>query len=282
MPDNGGYIQVLRINLAADEPEFFLLAELKTDKLCSGMSVQDGTVVATFYMPGAERMDAFIWKWEDGERIDVSNPEPGGTCWFIVITEIRYAMWNGNSRSIDVHWSPKSDRPGSVDRYPSGLSEAFPDPPRGLQVISVMNECRNTCGDAYQVFLLYSEQETIRVEIETLGTGRISLTKYSKDNTYIQDPSDPNNPVGNEIEIPRDFSRTVGGHLVEVSSSGCLTVFLTPDSEENTKLGESMSYSAFTDFGNRASETHLPFICPFSGVIGTLSKSGDFYIWRMS
>ncbi|KIO19523.1 hypothetical protein M407DRAFT_246135, partial [Tulasnella calospora MUT 4182] len=97
----------------------------------------------------------------------------------------------------------------------------------------------------------------------------------------MQDPSDPSDPFGNEIEAPSDFSQTIGGHLVDMSSSGRLTVYFTPDSQESTKVGESMSYLAFTDFGDRASETHCPFMCPFSGVVGTVSQSGDFYIWRM-
>ncbi|KAG8915150.1 hypothetical protein FRC01_003767 [Tulasnella sp. 417] len=267
VPDHGGYIQVLKIDLGAEDPEFSLLAELKTDRFCSGMSLQADSVVATFYLPGAERVRAFIWNWKKGERLDESSPQLGGTCWFIVISDILYVLWNANSRSIDVHWSPKSDRPGSVDYHLPGLSDGFPDPPQGVQaILPTMNVCRNASGGVSQVFLTHLEQETLRADIENLGTGRISFTRYAKDNTYMQDPSDPSDPFGNEMEAPSDFSQTVGGHLVDMSSSGRLTVYFTPDSQENTKTGESMSYLAFTDLDDRASATHFPFICPFSGV----------------
>ncbi|KAG8893105.1 hypothetical protein FRC00_011012, partial [Tulasnella sp. 408] len=63
-----------------DDPEFCLLAELKTERFCSGMILQEGRVVATYYVPGAERVRAFVWNWKTGDRLDVSSEELlGGT-----------------------------------------------------------------------------------------------------------------------------------------------------------------------------------------------------------
>lgn len=44
------------------------------------MILQEGSVVATYYVPGAERVRAFIWNWKTGDRLDVSSEELlGGT-----------------------------------------------------------------------------------------------------------------------------------------------------------------------------------------------------------
>ncbi|KIO23957.1 hypothetical protein M407DRAFT_244627 [Tulasnella calospora MUT 4182] len=67
-----------------------------------------------------------------------------------------------------------------------------------------------------------------------------------------------------------------------MASCGRLTAYLASDSEEITKMGESISYSPFADFNNQDAETHSPFLCSFSGVAGSVSASGDFYIWRMN
>ncbi|KAG8917601.1 hypothetical protein FRC01_002336 [Tulasnella sp. 417] len=282
IPETGGYIQVLRIDLAVEGPEFSLLTQLKTDRFCSGMNVQDGSVVAGFYVPGVERARPMIWSWKNGERLDESRPELGGTGWFTIVSENLYVLWNANSRSIDVHWSSNSDRPGSVDHHLPGTSDAFPNPPQGVQaLLPVLNECRNTSGDVSHAILTHLEQETLRTDIESLGTGRISFTRYAKDNKYMQNPSNPSDPFGNELEAPFDFSQTVNGHLLDMSSSGRLSVYFTSHSAENTKTGESMSYQAFTDFSDRASKIRFPLLCPFSGVVGTVSQGGDFCIWRM-
>ncbi|KAG8915151.1 hypothetical protein FRC01_003768, partial [Tulasnella sp. 417] len=282
IPDNGGYIQVLRIDLAIEDPEFSLLTQLKTDMFCSGMNIQDGNVVASFYLPGAERARPMIWNWKNGERLEESNLELGRTGWFTIVSETLYVLWNANDRSIDVHWSSKSDRPGLVDRHLPGTPDAFLNPSQGVQaLLPVLNECRNMSGDVSHAILTHLEQETLRTDIESLGTGRISFTRYPKDNTYMQHPSDPSDPFGNELEAPFDFSQTVNGHLLDMSSSGRVSVYFTSHSAENTKAEESMSYQAFTDFGDRASEIRFPLLCPFSGVVGTVSQGGDFSIWRM-
>ncbi|KAG8957143.1 hypothetical protein FRC00_004415, partial [Tulasnella sp. 408] len=201
-----------------------------------GMILQEGRVVATYYVPGAERVRAFVWNWKNGDRLDVSSEELlGGTFWFVIITETLYVMWNAVSRSVDVHWSAKSDRPDSVDRHFPGLSDTFPHPPQGVQaILPVIDQYRDTSGGAHQVFLTHLEEETLRADIKSLGTGQISFTRYPKDNTYMQDPSDPSDPFGSDFEAPSDFSQTVGGHLVDMSSSGRITVYFTSDSEETT------------------------------------------------
>ncbi|KAG8925853.1 hypothetical protein FRC00_003544 [Tulasnella sp. 408] len=180
-PYDGGYIRVLRINLADDDPEFSLVAELGTDKFCTGMCLQHGNVVAGFYAPGVNRAEAFAWNWENGAKVEVLSPE--GKHWFLVVSETMSMLWNANNRSIDVRRSTKSDRPNE-DRHLPRHSDTFPDPQQGLQaIIPVITECKKFSGDTSQVALAHLEHETLRIDIEDLGAGRVSFTRYPKDNT---------------------------------------------------------------------------------------------------
>ncbi|KIO23949.1 hypothetical protein M407DRAFT_26649 [Tulasnella calospora MUT 4182] len=279
-PHDGGYIQVLRITLAAEDPQFSLVAELGTDKCCTGMRLQHGNVVAGFYVPGVNRTEAFVWNWKNGAKVEVSSPE-GGKNWFLVVSETISILWNANNRYIEVHWSTKSERPDEEHRYLPLPPDTFSDPQVLQAIFPFTDECRKSFGYPYQVALAHLEHETLRIEIDNLGAGRVSFTRYPKDNTYMQNPNDPDDPFGSDSEVPKSFVQTVKGHLVDMSSSGRLTAYFASDSEGDTKIGESISYVAFTNLNSRDPEPHFPFLCPFSGVAGSVSESGDFYIWEV-
>ncbi|KIO34435.1 hypothetical protein M407DRAFT_16952 [Tulasnella calospora MUT 4182] len=101
--------------------------------------------------------------------------------------------------------------------------------------------------------------------MESLGAGRIRFTSYRKDNTWMLDP---------EEEVPSDFVKTVSEHLVGLSDSGRLTFYLAPEEEEY------ISYGVYnTDIDD--TEQRFPFICPFSGIIGSVAETGHLFIWRL-
>ncbi|KIO23956.1 hypothetical protein M407DRAFT_26657 [Tulasnella calospora MUT 4182] len=70
----GGYIQALRINLGAIDPEFVLQGELDVQRFCSGLRLQGDNVVATLYLPGDELCEFLIWNWKTGGRAILSSP----------------------------------------------------------------------------------------------------------------------------------------------------------------------------------------------------------------
>ncbi|KIO34434.1 hypothetical protein M407DRAFT_240702 [Tulasnella calospora MUT 4182] len=121
--------------------------------------------------------------------------------------------------------------------------------------------------------------------MESLGAGRIRFTSYQKDNIYMQDPGDVSSPYGNEHEVPSDFVKTVSGHLVDLSSSGRLTLYLAPEGRHEE--GECISYGVFnsglddTAINGLVSDQRFPFICPFSGIVGCVAATGYLYIWRL-
>lgn len=187
-------------------------------------------------------------------------------------------IWNVDGRAIDLYW--KSGDPEKVDRHFPTLSDALPTPPAGSQaILPAVNEFRRYSGDLVQIALIHLEEETLQVQIESVGHGRISFTRYPKDNTHMQTPDDPEDPFGNEFEVPSGFIQMVGGHLIEMSSTGHITAYYAVDTKEDTTVGESISYAAFNDFSHRTFDKHFPFMCTFSGIVGTVSSSGDFYIW---
>ncbi|KAG9046854.1 hypothetical protein FS837_003520 [Tulasnella sp. UAMH 9824] len=259
-PHGGGFVRALQISLAAEYPQFSVLAELETDKFCTGMCLQRGKVFVGTFTPEAYLANAFVWDWKNGGKVEVASQEAGWH-WFLAISETLSALWNANKRSVDVHWSPKSDRPDEEHRHLPLPSDTLTDLPQDPQTIF--------------------PHETLRIDIENLEAGQVSFTRYSKDNTYMEHPEDPNDPFGDDTEAPKSFIQTVNGHLVDMSSSGRLTAYFASESEENTKIGESASYFPFTSFDNRDSVTYSPFMCPLSGVVGSVGESGDFYIWRM-
>ncbi|KAG8932973.1 hypothetical protein FRC01_011538 [Tulasnella sp. 417] len=281
MPHDGGYIQVLRISLAAEDPQFSVIAELKTDEFCTGMCLQNSNVLVGTFTQESYLANAFIWDWKNGGKVEVSTSE-SGRHWFLIVSETISVLWNANNRSVDVRWSSKSDRPNEEQHHLPLPRDTLADPLLDPQdIFPVIHECRRPSGDTYQTALAHLEHETLRIEVEGLGAGRVSFTRYPKDNTYMENPEDPGDPFGNDAEAPKSFIQTVNGHLVDIASSGRLTAYLASSSEDNTKTGESISYFPFTDFNEDASELHSPFLCPFSGVIGSVSESGEFYIWRM-
>ncbi|KAG8939187.1 hypothetical protein FRC00_014112 [Tulasnella sp. 408] len=147
-------------------------------------------------------------------------------------------------------------------------------------------ESWNSGTDLEQIALAYLEEETLRIDMESLGAGRISFTSYRKDNTYMQDPDDPSSPYGNKNEVPSDFVKTVSEHLVELSSSGRLTLYLAP--EGGREEGECISYGVYgaaldgTEVADGlVSDERIPFICPFSGIIGSVAETGHLFIWRL-
>ncbi|KAG8926791.1 hypothetical protein FRC01_008362 [Tulasnella sp. 417] len=75
MPLGGSYIQVLRISLAAEDPQFSILAELQTDKFCTGMCLQQGKLFAGIFIPDADIVEAFIWDWKQGGKVEASSQE---------------------------------------------------------------------------------------------------------------------------------------------------------------------------------------------------------------
>ncbi|KAG8976740.1 hypothetical protein FRC05_003090 [Tulasnella sp. 425] len=64
--EQGCYIQVLNINLAAEEPEFVVLAEMKPGISC-GVRFQGDSVVGDL-QPEGEQREFLIWDWKTGEQ----------------------------------------------------------------------------------------------------------------------------------------------------------------------------------------------------------------------
>lgn len=67
--------------------------------------------------------------------------------------------------------------------------------------------------------------------------------------------------------------RTVGGHIITISSDNELCVFEgTHDEVSRQEL--------FMDAPRHMMESQHPFMCAATGVLGSVSTSGQFYIWR--
>lgn len=151
-------------------------------------------------------------------------------------------MWNSDTRCIEVH-EPSSS--GGYERVRNHAPHSTPrrdggDPRGGQAIVPTLIESWNSGTDLEQIALAYLEDETLRIDMECLGAGRIRFTSYRKDNTYMQDPEDASSPYGNKHEVPSDFVKTISEHLVELSSSGRLTLYLAP--EGGSEEAECISY----------------------------------------
>lgn len=135
----------------------------------------------------------------------------------------------------------------------------------------------NSGTDLHQIALAHLNQETLRIDMGNLGAGHIGFTSYLKDNTYMQDPQDVYSPYGNEHEVPSDFFKTVSDHLVNLSSSGRLTYYLSPES--GSQGTESISYYVYGN--DPVGDQHFTFICPFNGIVGSVSGAGNLFLWRL-
>lgn len=76
-----------------------------------------------------------------------------------------------------------------------------------------------------------------------------------------------------DMKLPRIARRTVNGYLVTLSGSNELCIFdPTEDQLECQEL--------FMDTPRHLIGEQFPFMCPVSGVLGSVSNIGQFYIWR--
>ncbi|KAG8953040.1 hypothetical protein FRC04_002986 [Tulasnella sp. 424] len=271
----------------ADEiPQFSPVAELNTDHFCSGMGIQGRNVIVTLAHQGRDWSEALIWDWTTDERNVVRSPEPGGRYWFMAASKAILTLWDSATQSIDVHLpSPLGGYakvgnhrpvPKSVPSNEEVMSDSV-----GQALVPTLVDPWNSGTDLHQIALAHLDQETLRIDMENLGAGRIWFTSYLKDNTYMQDPEDASSPYGNEHEAPSDFFKTISDHLVDLSSSGRLTYYLSPES--GSQGTESISY--YVQYGDEPGrilgDQHFPFICPFSGIVGSVSVAGDLFVWRL-
>ncbi|KAG8949623.1 hypothetical protein FRC04_008369 [Tulasnella sp. 424] len=75
------YIHALKIDLAAEEPQFVILAEMKLEKYCSCIRLQGDSVVADLGVLHADESREFLlWDWKTGESRTLPSPGArGGT-----------------------------------------------------------------------------------------------------------------------------------------------------------------------------------------------------------
>ncbi|KAG8916138.1 hypothetical protein FRC01_003357, partial [Tulasnella sp. 417] len=286
-PSHGSYLQVLHIDMADESPQFTLLAHQQTDRFCSGMGVEGQNLVATFSNQGRDFSEALIWDWRCDENVSVRSPNAAGMLWFMAVSRDLITAWNSDTRCIEVHEPSPS---GAYERVRNHAPRSTPhqedgETQSGQSIVSTVIEPWNSSRDLDQVALAHLEEETLRIDMENLGAGRIRFTSYPKDNTYMQDPHDVSSPYGNGIEVLSDCVRTASDHLLDLSFSGRLTLYLTP--EGGSEVGECISYGVYdtelddTTADGLVSDERFAFICPFSGIVGSVSEAGHLFIWQL-
>lgn len=196
-------------------------------------------------------------------------------------------LWNSETRCIEAYEpSPSGGYKRVGNHTPRCAPRTDGEGPRSDHaIVPTLVDSWNSGTDLDQIALAHLEDETIRIDIENLGLGRIRFTYYRKDNIYMQDPEDALSPYGNEHEIPSDFVETVSEHMVDLSPSGHLTFYLAPES--GREEGECISYGVYdtaldgTATDGRVLDRRFPFICPFSGIVGSVAATGHLFIWRL-
>lgn len=180
---------------------------------------------------------------------------------------------------MDVHEASAEGGWGLTRRHESG----FDMPPQASQTMGPIAPTlvKSWNPADLHIILVHTEDTTIRADFTNIGVDQLHFSRYHKNNSYMQDPHSPFSPLGTFVEVPSNFVKTVSGHLVDLAPSGRLTVYYATTGDDQPLAGESNSYHAFENFEDRTSGTHYPFICPFSGVVGTVTEQCDFYLWRM-
>ncbi|KAG8953044.1 hypothetical protein FRC04_002990 [Tulasnella sp. 424] len=268
--------------MADGNPQFSPVVGLRNRRICSGMGIQGQNVVVTF-PEGRDWSEALIWDWRNDERNVVQSPRPAGKYWFMAASKTIATLWDLETRSIEVHLPSPSGGYAKVGSH-HPISAASTEEVSGgaddhaIDIIPTFVDSWNSGTDLHRIALAHLEQETLRIDMEDLGAGRIGFTSYLKDNTYMEGV--PTGPHGDESEVPANFFKTISDHLVDLSSSGRLTLYLSP--EGGGEETECISY--FVDRA-RVDDIHLDehssFICPFSGIVGSVSTGGNLFIWRL-
>ncbi|KAG8981677.1 hypothetical protein FRB90_007072 [Tulasnella sp. 427] len=276
----------LSIDLSSDDPQFCEIAELAVGNYCSGMCIQGQNLIAG-YSPDPEKdwSEAVVWDWRRDEKIVVRSPPPARRYWFMTASQRIVSLWNSQARSIEVlRRSPSGEYEHIGDHRPTSfpIRSKDEDITEDTQaMVPTLIDPWNAAVDPRLVALAYLEQETLRIDIEDPESGRVSFTSYPTDNTYMQDPRDMFSPYGDVFEVPDEFVKTVSGHLVDLSSSSRLTIYLAPEDDEDDGR-EHVSYRTASGEDIRLDQYYsaIPFICPFSGIVGKLRSNGELYLWK--
>ncbi|KAG8910799.1 hypothetical protein FRC01_006120, partial [Tulasnella sp. 417] len=271
-----GSIQVFRIDLSATSPQFSSLASLSTPRPSTGIVVHGPTVLAISFNAETGQGEDVVWNWRNGQWVLIPS---GDTLWSVAASKDRIIFWNEAQLSVDVHELSTEGKWGLARRHEPVANLA----PHTSQIMSPITPTLLkpwNLADRH-TFLVHTENATIRTDFPDAEADHFKFSKYPKDNSYMQDPNDPSSPLGTYVEVPAYFVKTVSGHLVDLSPSGRLTVYYAMTGDDQLLAGASNTYHAFANFEDRASGKHHPFICPFSGVVGTVTQQCDFYIWRM-
>ncbi|KAG9044411.1 hypothetical protein FS837_008189 [Tulasnella sp. UAMH 9824] len=270
-----GLIQVFRIDLAADNPQFSLLKTLPTPRPSVGMVVHGDTALATSSNPETDEREDVVWDWKHGQSVFIPSTNK---LWSVAASQDKIVFWNNEQLTVDAHEASVEGGWGLARRHESG----FDMPPQASQTMGPIAPTlvKSWNPADLHTILVHTENTTIRVDFTNTGVDQLRFSRYHKNNSYMQDPYSPFSPLGTFVEVPSHFVTTVSGHLVDLAPSGRLTVYATTG-DDQPLAGESNSYHAFENFEDRTSGTHYALICPFSGVVGTVTEQCDFYIWRM-
>ncbi|KIO34433.1 hypothetical protein M407DRAFT_218644 [Tulasnella calospora MUT 4182] len=269
-------MQAWRIDLSADDPQFSSLTTLPTPRPSAGMVVHGYTALATTSNPETGEREDVVWNWKHGQSVLIPS---SNRLWSIAGSQDKIVFWNDAKLSVDVHEALAEGEWGLARRH----EPIYHLPP---QASKIMGPIAPTLVKPWNLadrhtILVHTENTTIRADFTDTVMEGFKFSRYPKDNSYMQDPNNPFSPLGTYVEVPSYFVKTVSGHLVDLAPSGRLTVYYAMTGDDHPLAGESNSYHAFANFEDRASGIHHAFICPFSGVAGTVTEQCDFYIWRM-
>ncbi|KAG9044412.1 hypothetical protein FS837_008190 [Tulasnella sp. UAMH 9824] len=285
-PQQGSYLQVLHIDMADESPQFALVAEHQNDRFCSGMGMQGRNLIVTLSNQGRGFGEALAWDWRRDEKVLVQSPNAPGVFWLMTTSRELTTLWNSETRCIEAYKLSSGGYERVGNRAPRCTPRPDGEGPRnGHAIVPTLVDPWNSGTDLDQIALAHLEDETLRIDMENLGSGLIKFTSYRKDNMYMQDPEDASSPYGNEHEIASDFVKTVSEHLMDLSSSGRLTYYLA--AEGGHEEGECISYGVYdtapdgTATDGLVADQRFPFICPFSGIVGSVAATGHLFIWRL-
>lgn len=131
-------------------------------------------------------------------------------------------------------------------------------------------------GKQFQIAVSHYEKETICVIIEDYGTGQMTINRYPRNHsTRLR---------STRYNLIWAIGPTVGGHVISMSCSGTVHVCWRDESNESINNGTSTAFYPFGVVDDRqpAANRRYPFICVFSGVMGNVTSTGTFYLWRVT
>ncbi|KAG9015904.1 hypothetical protein FRB90_004244 [Tulasnella sp. 427] len=274
-------IEIFLIDLAAETPEFVFLEDLAIEGCVGPLRLRGTNVVAPLFTREDQAMAWVVWNWAIGEKHFIRGVEvPTEKHHFVTASKTETVLWNILGDCVEVHKLQSQSGHELIERHPLPPFER----PNHIDRTIIARQFQNRLGHRVLGVVMnsYNHPDCVKITDDREGQSRVSSRGFRDgqdfDTRFCRPPHA--HPL---FHPPVELFTTVREHLMVLSSSGLKTARLMEDLDHLDSAQQERIPSIFP-FSSADDEwlSSYPFICPFSGTVGSVGGYGEFFVWRFT